>query len=118
MDAKLSEIFGPFSPVHRVCGSPLVGLDDVHLSPECSSGPSSLLPDAHEDNAASLEGLQDSISDDVGGFGLAELFVEAPVDLEVADSTKLCDFLAILASKKQVPMSPLHGPLEEISVDC
>jgi hypothetical protein len=118
MDAKLSEIFGPFSPVHRVCGSPLVGLDDVHLSPKCSAGPSPLLPDAHEDTAASLEGLQDSISVDAGGFGLAELFVEAPVDLEVDDSTKLCDFLAILASKKQAPMSPLHGPLEEISVDA
>jgi hypothetical protein len=49
---------------------------------------------------------------------LAELFVKAPVDLEVDDSTKLCDFLAILASKKQAPMSPLHGPLEEISVDA
>jgi hypothetical protein len=36
---------------------------------------------------------------------------KAPVDLEVADPTKLCDFLANLASKKQ----PLGSPLEEIS---
>jgi hypothetical protein len=100
MDAKLSEVFSPFSPIHRVCGSPLVRLDDFRLPPEGSAGPSPLLSDAHEDLAASLEGLRDSISDDAEGFGLAELFVEAPVDPEVADSTKLCDFLANLASKK------------------
>jgi hypothetical protein len=45
---------------------------------------------------------------------LEELFVEAPVDLEVDDSTKLCDFLANLALKKQAPKSPLQAPLEEI----
>jgi hypothetical protein len=116
MDAKLSEVFGPFSPIHRVCGSPLVGLDDFCLPPEGSAGPSPLLPDAHEDLAASLEGLRDSISNDAEGFGLAELFVEAPIDPEVADSTKLCDFLANLALKKQAPMSPLGSPLEEIFV--
>jgi hypothetical protein len=48
-----------------------------------------LLPDAHVGNVASLEGLRDSISDGVEGFGLDELFVEAPVDPEVDDSTKL-----------------------------
>jgi hypothetical protein len=73
LDAKLTELFGPFSLVHRVCGSPLVGVDDIHLPPE------SLSPDALEDNVASLVGLQGSISDDVGGFGLAEFFVEAHV---------------------------------------
>jgi hypothetical protein len=62
---------------------------------------------------ASLEGLRDSISDDVEGFGFDELFVEAPVDPEVDDSTKLSDFLANLALKKQAPRSPLHAPLEE-----
>jgi hypothetical protein len=35
-------------------------------------------------------------------------------DPEVADSTKLCDFLANLASKKLALMSPLCEPLEEI----
>jgi hypothetical protein len=38
-------------------------------------------------------------------------FVEDP---EVADSTKLCDFLANLVSKKLALMSPLCEPLEEI----
>jgi hypothetical protein len=47
---------------------------------------------------------------------LAELFVEAHVDPEVDDSTKLCDFLANLASKKQTPRLPLQAPLEEIPV--
>jgi hypothetical protein len=113
MDAKLFEIFGPFSPIHHVCGSPPVGLDDIHMPPECSSGPSPVLPDAHEDNVASLEVLRDS-SDVAERFGLAELFVEAPVDPEVADSTKLSDFLANLALKRQAPMSLLQAPLEEI----
>jgi hypothetical protein len=76
---------------------PAVGLDDPRLPPECSSGPSPLLPDVHEDIVASTECLRDSFSDVVEGLGLAELFVEAPVDPEVADSTKLCDFLADLA---------------------
>jgi hypothetical protein len=44
---------------------------------------------------------------------LDELFVETPVDPEVDDSTKLCEFLANLASKKQAPRLPLHAPLEE-----
>jgi hypothetical protein len=114
MDAKLFEIFAPFWRVHRVCRSPPVGLDDIRMPPECSSGPSPLLPDAHEDNVASFEVLRDSISDVAEGFGLAELFVEAPVDPEVANSTKLCDFLANLALKKQAPMSLLQAPLEEI----
>jgi hypothetical protein len=116
MDAKLFEIIGPFSPVHRVCGSPPVGLDDIHMPPECSSGPSPLLSDAHEDNVASFEVLHDSFSDVAEGFLLAEpeLFVEAPVDHEVADSTKLCAFLANLALKKKAPMSLLQAPLEEI----
>jgi hypothetical protein len=86
-------------------------LEDFRLPPECSSG---LLPDAHAGDVASLEGLQNSSSDDVEGFGLAELFIEAHVDPEVDDSTKLCDFLANLASKKQTPRSPLQAPLEEI----
>jgi hypothetical protein len=68
----------------------------------------------HEDIVASTEGLWDSFSDVVEGFGLAELFVVAPVDLEVADSTKLCDFLADLASKKQALMKLLLAPSEEI----
>jgi hypothetical protein len=111
LDAELFEIYGPFSPIHRVCGSPSVGLEDFRVPPECSSG---LLPDAHAGDVASLEGLQNSSSDDVEGFGLAELFVEASVDPEVHDSTKLCDFLATLASKKQAPRSSLQAPLEEI----
>jgi hypothetical protein len=45
---------------------------------------------------------------------LAELFVEAPLDPEVANSTKLCDFLADLALKKQASLPPLLAPLEEI----
>jgi hypothetical protein len=73
-----------------------------------------LLSDAHEDNVASFEVLRDSSSDVAEGFGLAELFVEAPVDPEVADSTKLSDFLANLALKKQAPMSLLQAPLEEL----
>jgi hypothetical protein len=56
----------------------------------------------------------DSFSDVVEGFGLAELFVEAPVDPGVANSTKLCDFLANLALKKQAALPPLLAPLEEI----
>jgi hypothetical protein len=107
MDAELVEIYGPFSPIHRVCSSPTVGLDDFRLPPECSS-----LPDAHEGDVASLEGLRKSISVDGEGFGLAELFVEAPIIPEVDDSTKLCDFLANLASKKQASKSPLQAPLE------
>jgi hypothetical protein len=95
MDAELVKIYGPFSPIHRVCSSPTVGLDDFRLPPECSS-----LPDAHEGDVASLKGLQKSISVDGEGFGLVELFVEAPIVPEVDDSTKLCDFLANLASKK------------------
>jgi hypothetical protein len=110
-NAELFEIYGPFSPIHCVCGSPTVGLDDFRLPPECSSG---LLPDAHAGDVASLEGLRNYISNDVEGFGLEELFVEAPVDPEVDDSTKLCDFLANLALKKQAPKSPLQAPLEEI----
>jgi hypothetical protein len=112
MDAKLFEIFGPLSHVHRVCDSPPIGLDDIHMSPECSSGPSPVLSDAHEDNVASLEVLRDS-SEVAEGFGLDELFIEAPVDPEVADSTKLSDFLANLALKRQTPMSLLQAPLEE-----
>jgi hypothetical protein len=73
--------------------------DDFRLPPECSS---SLLPDAHAGDVASLEGLQNYTSDDVDGFGLEELFFEAPVDLEVDDSTP--------------PKSPLQAPLEEIPV--
>jgi hypothetical protein len=69
----------------------------------------------HEDIVASPEGPRDS-SVVVEGFGLAEIFVEAPVDPEVADSTKICDFLADLASKKQALMKPLLAPLEEIPV--
>jgi hypothetical protein len=111
LDAELFEIYGPFSPIHHVCGSPTVGLEDFRLPPECSSG---LLSDAHAGDVASLEGLRNSSSNDVESFGLAELFVEAPVDPEVDDSTKLCDFLANLASKKQAPRSPLQAPLEEI----
>jgi hypothetical protein len=107
MDAELVEIYGPFSPIHRVCSSPTVGLDDFCLPPECSS-----LPDAHEGDVASLEGLWKSISVDGEGFGLAELFVEAPIVPEVDNSTKLCDFLASLASKKQASKSPLQAPLE------
>jgi hypothetical protein len=84
------------------------------MPPECSSGPSPLLPDVHEDNVTSFKVLRDSISDVAEGFGLAELFVEAPVDPEVVNSTKLCDFLANLALKKQAPMSLLQAPLEEI----
>jgi hypothetical protein len=114
MDAKLFEIFSPFSIVHRVRGLPPIGLDDIHMRPECSSGPSPLLPDALEDNVASFEVLHDSFSNVVEGFGLAKLFVEAQVDPEVADSTKLCDFLANLALKKQAPMSLALAPLEEI----
>jgi hypothetical protein len=110
MDAELFEIYSPFSPIHRVCGSPTVGSDDFRLPPECSSG---LLPDAHAGVVASLEGLHNNIFDDVEGFGLEELFVEAPVDPEVDDSTKLCDFIANFASKKQAPKSPLQAPLEE-----
>jgi hypothetical protein len=112
MDAKLFEIYGPFLPIDRVCGSPTVGLDDFRLPPECSSG---LLPDAHAGDVASLEGLRNYIFDDVESFGLEDFFVEAPVDPEVDNSTKLCDFLANLASKKQAPKSPLQAPLEEIS---
>jgi hypothetical protein len=47
-------------------------------------------------------------------LGWLSFFVEAPVDPEVADSTKLCDFLANLALKKQAPMSLVLAPLEEI----
>jgi hypothetical protein len=47
---------------------------------------------------------------------LAELFVEAPIVREVDDFTKLCDFLANLAPKKQASKSPLQAPLEEIPV--
>jgi hypothetical protein len=112
LDAELFEIYDPFSPIHRVCCSPSVGLEDFCLPPECSFG---LLPDVHAGDVASLEGLRNSSSDDVEGFGLAELFVEAPVDPEVHDSTKLCDFLAILALKKQARRSPLQAPLEEIT---
>jgi hypothetical protein len=65
-------------------------------------------------NVASLEVFRDSISHDVEGFGLAELFVEAPVDPGVDDSTKLCDFLANFASKKQASKLPLYAPLKEI----
>jgi hypothetical protein len=108
LDSELFEIYGPYSLIHRVCGSPTVDLDD-----QCSLGPSPLFPHRHVGNVASLEGLRDSISDDVEGFGLDELFAEAPVDPEVDDSTKLCDFLANLGSKKQAPRSPLHAPLEE-----
>jgi hypothetical protein len=114
LDSELVEIYGPFSPIYHGCGSPAVGLDDPCLPPECSSGPSPLLPDVHEDIIASTEGLRDSFSDVVEGFGLAELFVEALVDPEVADSTKLCDFLADLASKKQALMKPLLAPSEEV----
>jgi hypothetical protein len=64
----------------------------------------------HEDNVASHEVLRDSISDDAEGFGCPT----PPVDTEVSNSTKLCEFLANLASKKQAPMSPLQTPLEEI----
>jgi hypothetical protein len=110
MDAKLFEIFGPFSPVHRICGSPPVGLDDICLPRECSSGPSPLLSDVHEDNVASLEVLRDSISVDAEGFGC----LTPPVDPEVSNSTKLFEFLANLASKKQAPMLSLQAPLEEI----
>jgi hypothetical protein len=74
MDVKLFEIFSPFSPVHRVRGLPPIGLDDIHMRPECSSGPSPLLPDALEDNVASFEVLHDSFSNVVEGFGLAKLF--------------------------------------------
>jgi hypothetical protein len=70
----------------------------------------------HEDIVALCEGLWDSFSDVVEGFGLAELFVEARVDPEVADSTKLCDFLANLALKKQSLMKLLLAPSEEILV--
>jgi hypothetical protein len=70
----------------------------------------------HEDIVALREGLWDSFSDVVEGFGLAELFVEARVDPEVADSTKLCDFLANLALKKQSLMKLLLAPSEEILV--
>jgi hypothetical protein len=101
LDDELVEIYGPFLPIHRVCGSPPVGLNDLCLPPECFSGPSPLLSDAHEGIVASPEGrLQDSFPDVIEGFGLAKLFVEAPLDPEVADSTKLCDFLADLALKK------------------
>jgi hypothetical protein len=89
LDAELFEIYSPYSPIHRVCGSPTADLDD-----EFSSGPSPLFLDGHVGNVASLEVLRDSISDDVEGFGLDELFVEAPVDPEVYD------FLANLAPKK------------------
>jgi hypothetical protein len=51
----------------------LLAFDGIHLPLE------SLLLDALEDNVASLVGLQESISDDIGGFGLAELFVESRV---------------------------------------
>jgi hypothetical protein len=68
----------------------------------------------HAGDVASLEDLRNSSSVDAEGFGLAELFVEALVDPEVDDSTKLCEFLANLALKKQVPKSPLQAPLEEI----
>lgn len=87
MDAKLLEFFGPCSPVHRACGSSPVGYDAFCLPPECCSGPSPLLPDAFEDNVVSLEGLRNPISDDVEGFGLAELFVEAPIALSLEHST-------------------------------
>jgi hypothetical protein len=62
-----------------------------------------------------LLGLQKSSSDDVEGFGLAELFVEAPIDPKVDDSIKLCNLLTNLASKNQAPKSPLQAPLEEIA---
>jgi hypothetical protein len=35
LDAELFEIYGPYSPIHHVCGSPTTDLDD-----ECSWGPS------------------------------------------------------------------------------
>jgi hypothetical protein len=65
-----------------------------------------------EGDVASVEGLRKSISVDGEGFGLAELFVEAPIVPEVDDSTKLCDFLANLASKKKASKSPFQAPLE------
>ncbi|KAM0862406.1 hypothetical protein ACQ4PT_045290 [Festuca glaucescens] len=145
-DAELLESFGPCLPVRRPCDSSPLGFDAFRLPLECCSGLAPLLPDAVDDKVASPEGLQSPISDVVEGFGLAELFVEAPVSLsvehsrleasafehvevvdvlaaplvpfvedpEVADSTKLCDFLANLASKKLALMSPLCEPLEEI----
>jgi hypothetical protein len=57
-----------------------------------------------EDNVASLEDLHDHISDNVEGFGLAELFVEAPdshslehsgLEAYVLDLEDVVDVLAI-----------------------
>jgi hypothetical protein len=49
---------------------------------------------------------------------LAAPLVPFAADPEVADSTKLCDFLANLASKKLALMSPLCESLEEIPAAC
>jgi hypothetical protein len=45
---------------------------------------------------------------------LPELSVEPPVNPEVADSTKLCNFLADMALKKQAALPPLLAFFEEI----
>ncbi|KAM0918199.1 hypothetical protein ACQ4PT_008824 [Festuca glaucescens] len=85
-DVELLEFFGPCSPIHHVCDSSPIVFDAFRLPPECCSGPSPLLSDEVEDNVASPEGLRDPSFDDVEGFGLAELFVEAPVSLSVEHS--------------------------------
>lgn len=141
-DAGLLEFFGPFSPVRRPCDSSPLGFDVFRLPLEGCSDLAPLLPDAVDDKVASPKCLQSLIPDDVEGFGLAEFFVEASsvessrleasafehhdvvdvlaaplvpfvADPEVADSTKLCDFLANLASKKRALMPPLCESLEE-----